>query len=92
MDNPHTRQAYYPLPFAILIIWVIYIILMLVCLEQAVRTSPLLGLTTSQEDLLAFLLTIFAQAHTPITTMFLTRLAVGALLSAGEISVQVCVN
>jgi hypothetical protein len=92
MESPRPRLAYYPLPFAILAAWIGYIIFMVVQLEKAVAASkhtwddPWHEFTNSQQEMLTLLLTVFAQAHTPITTMVLARLAVGALSLDGESS------
>jgi hypothetical protein len=86
MESPHTHLAYYPVPFAILVAWISYIVFMFVQLEDAVTISNWGGFTNSRQEVLTLLLTVFAQAHTPITAMVLTRLAVGALSSDGESS------
>jgi hypothetical protein len=93
-DGKYTHSSgLLPLPVAIILIWIGYIVVVIVQLEKAVAASHsykyeqvIQPFTNSQQEVLTVLLTVFAQAHTPITAMILARLAVSALSSACEYS------
>ncbi|KAK1226345.1 hypothetical protein PQX77_010672 [Marasmius sp. AFHP31] len=74
------ERKIFPLSLVLISIWVVYIAGLLWLLEEAVRhgtrsPSPPWALTTLPD----FLLTVFAQAHVPITGLHLSRVGVSAL-------------
>ncbi|KAH8830604.1 hypothetical protein DL96DRAFT_1707415 [Flagelloscypha sp. PMI_526] len=79
---PQSKKSFQPLSAIILLIWVGYIIAMIWLLEKASSASPTSGPPSwSYTRLPIVLLTLFAQAHTAITSMHLARIAISSLSS-----------
>ncbi|KAI0077805.1 hypothetical protein K474DRAFT_1642587 [Panus rudis PR-1116 ss-1] len=76
---------YYPLSLFLIVFWVIFVAVVVTLLERSVAISTTIVRQPwyySHDGLPNVLLTIFTQAHGPITAMHLSRLAISALRSS----------
>ncbi|KAJ7735267.1 hypothetical protein DFH07DRAFT_1065085 [Mycena maculata] len=79
---PRPRLGYYPVSLIALAVWLMYIIVLIWLLESAVAHGPRsLSQPWAYTTLPSLLITVFAQGHTAITAMHLSRVSVSALHS-----------
>lgn len=84
-DSSAQRLHAYPLALLVVTAWACLVALLLIVLELAARRSPrYVHLPWYYDWLPTVALTIFSQAHGPITTMFIARISVSNLHHPGR--------